>query len=350
MAKRKSKKKNQKYDFFFYINILIVIVLLIIAFFVIDVFFLTNKTQSLTNEPQEKLTYIETDIEDNQSSIAQRFEEKTKELEIEYVDNDMEIQEEISKPKPTFSFEKKHIDIKKDIVKKSNIHKKIKKKVVLSKPKLAIIIDDVTNAQQVKTIQNIGFVITMAFLPPTKRHPNSAKITKHLKHYMIHLPLEAGRGSRMWEETDTLHISDSYRTIQNRIKQLHKWYPNTHFINNHTGSRFTANDKSMDKLMKVLKYNHFIFLDSRTTAKTVAKKYAKKYNVPYLSRNIFLDNKQDKSYIIKQLKKAINIAKKTGFAIAIGHPHKITLKTLKESKQLLKDFDLVYITSYKDNF
>jgi len=84
-------------------------------------------------------------------------------------------------------------------------------------------------------------------------------------------------------------------------------------------------------------------MDSRTTSKTVGKKYAKKYNVPFLARNIFLDNKQEYNYIQNQLKKAIAIAKRSGYSIAIGHPHKITLKVLKESKHLLKGLNLVYI-------
>ena len=61
------------------------------------------------------------------------------------------------------------------------------------------------------------------------------------------------------------------------------------------------------------------------------------------SRNIFLDNKKDKKYIQKQLKKAIKIAKKNGMAIAIGHPYGITFKTLKESKHLLEGLELVYV-------
>jgi polysaccharide deacetylase 2 family uncharacterized protein YibQ len=99
----------------------------------------------------------------------------------------------------------------------------------------------------------------------------------------------------------------------------------------------------MDKLMRVLKKYSFEFVDSRTTAKSVVKQYAKKYNMKYLSRNIFLDNNQDKAYIQNQLKKAVKIAKKNGSAIAIGHPHSITLKTLKDSEYLLKDIELVFI-------
>lgn len=95
--------------------------------------------------------------------------------------------------------------------------------------------------------------------------------------------------------------------------------------------------------MKALKKYNFTFVDSRTTAKSVAKQTSLKHNVPFLTRNIFLDNKQDKVYIQGQLKKAIRIAKKYGSAIAICHPRNITLKTLKESKHLLKDVQMVLI-------
>lgn len=181
----------------------------------------------------------------------------------------------------------------------------------------------------------------MSFLPPTKQHPDSAKIAQNLPFYMIHFPMQAQ--SFKFEERGTLHVGDSYKRIEAKVANLRKLYPNATFTNNHTGSKFTSNDKSMDYLFKALKEYNFLFVDSRTTAKTVAKKYSKKYNMPYISRNIFLDNKQEFNYIQNQLKKAINIAKKSGYAIAIGHPHSMTLKVLKESKPLLKDLNLVYV-------
>ena len=45
----------------------------------------------------------------------------------------------------------------------------------------------------------------------------------------------------------------------------------------------------------------------------------------------------------EKLEEAIKLAKKNGSAIAIGHPYSITFKTLKESKYLLKDLELVYV-------
>ena len=223
--------------------------------------------------------------------------------------------------------------------------KQVKSIYVDKRPKLAIIIDDVTFQSQVNKLNSVGYKINMSFLPPTKKHMNSAKIAQNIENYMIHLPLQAS--SSRFEEENTLHIGDSIETIEQRILKLKELYPKATFINNHTGSRYTADDDSMDKLLKILKKHDLKFIDSRTTSKTVAKRYAKKHGVPFRSRNIFLDNKQEFNYIQGQLKKAIRIAKKNGSSIAIGHPHKMTIRVLKESKELLKDLNIVYVDELK---
>ncbi|RXJ95076.1 hypothetical protein CRV00_04790 [Malaciobacter molluscorum] len=347
MAKRKTtnnrpktktqKNNNQKLKI---INLVLIILILTLIISILSYFFLldeqkqnisTKKTPThkkekvikkdvdLNNYANEKLNkYFKNEIKDDNV----KYEEYTEEFDKEYIHKNKEEKKQTKKTKP-----------KEEIA--------IFPKNEDTKPKLAIIIDDVTLQRQVNTIQNIGYKITMSFLPPTKQHPDSAKIAQNLPFYMIHFPMQAQ--SFKFEERDTLHVGDSYKRIEAKVANLRKLYPNATFTNNHTGSKFTSNDKSMDYLFKALKEYNFLFVDSRTTAKTVAKKYSKKYNMPYISRNIFLDNKQEFNYIQNQLKKAINIAKKSGYAIAIGHPHSMTLKVLKESKPLLKDLNLVYV-------
>ncbi|WP_418184927.1 divergent polysaccharide deacetylase family protein [Aliarcobacter vitoriensis] len=211
-----------------------------------------------------------------------------------------------------------------------------------SKPKLAIVIDDVVTKTQKDKIINLGYPVTMAFLPPTKGHPESAKIAKNLPFYMIHFPLQASSGFKNFEE-NTLNINDSYETIEKRVKKLREWYPNAIYTNNHTGSVFTQNYEAMDKLFRALKKYNFIFVDSKTSPNSTAKELSIKYKMPYIVRDVFLDNDRDFVSVQKQLKSAINIAKKNGYAIAIGHPYDITLKVLKESKNLLNEVELIFI-------
>ena len=75
----------------------------------------------------------------------------------------------------------------------------------------------------------------------------------------------------------------------------------------------------------------------------MAPRVLKNFGLKYVARDVFLDHHMDKPYIMKQIKKAIAVAKAHGEAIAIGHPHKNTLQALAESKELFKDVDLVQV-------
>ena len=294
-----------------------------------------------------------------------KFEEYTQEFEKDIIEKNEKEEllnkenekvlkkiEEIKEEKKKESLINKNTnEEKKEIIKKIPI--KIDEKSIITKkdtftydkkdkPKLVILIDDVSTKAQKDKILNIGYTVNMAFLPPTKAHKDSASLAQSLPFHMIHFPMQASSAFK-GEEIDTLRVTDSYETIEKRVKQLRAWYPNAIYTNNHTGSVFTENEEAVDKLFRALKKYNFIFVDSRTSAKSVIKKYAKKYDMPYIVRNTFIDNEKDYKSIQTQLKKAIDIAKKQGYAIAICHPHNITLQVLKESKHLLKDVEPIYM-------
>ena len=302
---------------------------------------LHNKFEEYTNELDKD--FIDKDEnEELNEKIVKKLEEIKEEKKKEHIKAETpstdtsnkiekEKKEEIKKPQSTYN-EKDYISPKKDNYVFDN----------KTKPKIAIIIDDVSTSAEKEKILNIGYKTTMAFLPPTKGHPNSAKIALDLPFYMIHFPMQASSAFKGAEEF-TLQVGDSYEKIEKWVAQLREWYPNAIYTNNHTGSVFTENEEAMDRLLKALKKYNFIFVDSRTSAKSVAKKYALKYDMPYIVRNTFIDNDRSYGAIQSQLKKAIEIAKKTGYAIAIGHPHDITIKVLRESKHLLKDVEPIYV-------
>ncbi len=221
----------------------------------------------------------------------------------------------------------------------SRVKRDVKK--VSTKPKLAIIIDDVSVRSHVNAIKSLGIPLTMSFLPPSSFRPNSAELASKEKIYMVHLPLEAQSFSA--EEPLTLRISDSDAKISQRILKIKQMFPRVTYINNHTGSKFTANELAMNRLLYALKSQKINFIDSRTTALTKAPKVMKNLGLNYVARDVFLDHEMDKASIKVQIKRAIKIAKLHGTAIAIGHPHANTLLALHESKALFKEVELVYI-------
>ncbi|MDF1880372.1 divergent polysaccharide deacetylase family protein [Sulfurimonas sp. MAG313] len=218
----------------------------------------------------------------------------------------------------------------------------VHKKTTHSKrARLAIIMDDVSFAHDVKSIKSLKIPITMSFLPPSPIHPNSAKLASREALYMVHLPLEAMTFSA--EEPITLRISDSTSTINKRIRQVKKLFPRAYFVNNHTGSKFTSNKRAVKDLILALNKEGIGFLDSRTTAATKVPEVMKSLGQPYIARDLFLDHEANVAYIESQIKKAIKKAKKNGYAIAIGHPRKETLQALKNSKHLFKSVELVLV-------
>jgi len=215
-----------------------------------------------------------------------------------------------------------------------------------TKPKLSIIIDDVSNYHEVKMIKKIPYKVTPSFFPPTDRFPDTPELALLFKFYMVHLPLQA-KSSFVRVMQGTLNIHDSQLTIERRIVNIKEYFPEVKFINNHTGSAFTSDYNAMFKLYYAVDHNGLIFVDSRTIGSTKAKEVAEAFNIAFLERNVFLDNKLEREYIRTQLKKAVKIAKRRGYAIAIAHPKTETLSTLRNSSDLLNGVELVYINELK---
>jgi len=320
MSKRKRRKKNSSSKILKYIAWFLALIALILSSVVIGYYFgYSDGNSKVIKNERKKVQKI---LPKKQKSVNKRLQEVLKkEVHHEYISADHEL----------------------DFKKSAPIPKAAKKPTILAttKPKLAIVIDDVSTQKQVKEINGLGLVLTKSFLPPSAARPNTPKLAAHAKFYMVHLPMEAL--SFRAEEPHTLRITDTQEKISDRIKQIKQWFPRVKYINNHTGSKFTANEVAMNKLIYALKSNDINFVDSRTTAKTMAPKVLKNFGLKYVSRDVFLDHEMNVAYVRSQIKKAIKFAKVHGNAIAIGHPHPNTLQALRESKKLFKDVQLVYI-------
>jgi len=323
MAKRKkSTKVDKSSKILAYVAWFLSIVALIIISLTIGYYFgISDATKSLyPKKEKQKIAQVK-ELPKKQATVKNRLKEVLQKEQPKYISAAHEIDDESLANPP-----------------------KIKEKELIiynHKPKLAIIIDDVQTASQVKSIKSLHIPLTMSFLPPRPARPNSAKLASHEKFYMVHLPMEAMHFSAA--EPDTLKVSDSQQKISQKIAEIKKEFPRVHFINNHTGSKFTSNEVAMNRLVFALKANKINFIDSRTTAKTMAPKVLKNFGLKYVARDVFLDHHMEKAYVLKQIKEAIKVAKAHGHAIAIGHPHKNTLAALAESKNLFKDVDLVQI-------
>ena len=219
---------------------------------------------------------------------------------------------------------------------KDNIEKQTNEKVFIDNdlPEIlvAIVIDDIgLNRSLTKRIANIKKPITTALLPYGASDKTQAEmLQKSGKELILHTPMLPHVVADL--APVTLSPEMGRIEIQEELIKMFNRFDGVDIvgINNHMGSLFTEKKQAMGYVMEVLRHRKIYFLDSKTTPKSVGKEMAHEYNVPYISRDVFLDNVNDYDYIMKQLKEVEKIAYKKGYAVAIGHPHSQTLNALED--------------------
>jgi uncharacterized protein len=217
--------------------------------------------------------------------------------------------------------------------------------------KLAILLDDLGSDSPVaQEIFALPYPLTISVLP---QHPHSIEIAEEARHrgfeVMLHLPMQSV--GKEQPEKQQLRPGMPESQVSAMLEQFLADVPGAQGVNNHQGSRATADPALMSELMRVLHTHHVFYVDSRTTAATAAYDTARQEGVPAAFRNVpFLDDVENVPAIENQLALAIRGAREKGEAIAIGHPHPATLQALRamlpkaqpEGVQLVFVSDLVH--------
>jgi len=194
---------------------------------------------------------------------------------------------------------------------------------------LAIIIDDVGHSLEAgRRLIRLPVPLTLAILPHTRFATQLADEALAAGHgVMLHQPMENGAGLPIGPGGLYSHMSDEQlrQVLMANLDSL----PQASGVNNHMGSRLTAERRAMDALMPVLRERGLFFIDSRTTAETQAAFAAEAAGVQQLSRSGFLDHRRDAGLIAGKLAEAIDTARAQGWALMIGHPYEETLQVLE---------------------
>jgi polysaccharide deacetylase 2 family uncharacterized protein YibQ len=198
-------------------------------------------------------------------------------------------------------------------------------------PRLAIIIDDLgTDPAPAETILNLPFPLTLSVLPNELHSRDIAEEAfQHGDQVLLHLPMEAEGGAAKPEAIE-LRVGMSASDVDRLLGEMLDSVPHAIGVNNHEGSRATADPGLMAALMDTIRARHLFFVDSRTTVATVAYDAARQAGVPAAYRKVFLDDIETREAVLQQLDVAARDATRDGWAIAIGHPHPETLAALAE--------------------
>lgn len=197
-------------------------------------------------------------------------------------------------------------------------------------PVIAVVIDDMGVSQKrTRDITSLQAPLTASFLTYGRNlEPQVQNALNAGQEVMVHTPMQAH--SDVDTAPDVLTVDMSVEEIKSGLNTMLDKFHGIKGINNHMGSRLTEDFERMDAVMQVLKERGLFFLDSKTTAFSMAKKAARLNGVAYATRHVFLDNENNVDYINKQLDIAERIARRNGYAVAIGHPKTGTYKALKD--------------------
>lgn len=210
---------------------------------------------------------------------------------------------------------------------------------------IALIIDDLGNNPITDTrAARLPGPVACAVLPHTAHAVDIANTAFGLnKEVLLHLPMEALNDHE--PGPGTLDTSMFEREFAKMLDYDLASVPHVVGINNHMGSRLTADAGFMTELMRdIHQRGSLFFIDSRTNPESVAASTARGNGVPALSRDVFLDNEPNAAAIEQQMKILIHLAHKNGAAIGIGHPHPTTLAVLEQWLPLLAEHHIKLIT------
>ncbi|TDF97611.1 divergent polysaccharide deacetylase family protein [Paenibacillus piri] len=207
--------------------------------------------------------------------------------------------------------------------------------------KLAIVIDDFGNDMLgTKDMLELPVPITVAvmpFLPTTRRDAEWAHKMGH--DVIVHMPMEPVHGKKSWLGPGALTTDLSDDEIRKRVLAAIDEVPYAIGMNNHMGSKVTADKRAMRIVLQVCKEKNLIYLDSKTTHKSVVKPLAKEMGVKLVENDIFMDDVYTRGHIAKQAARVQKHVKENDATVVIGHvgpPGKHTSAVLKESIPALK--------------
>ena len=198
--------------------------------------------------------------------------------------------------------------------------------------RLALIIDDGGySVDKLKGLMGLGRPMTFAILPNVP-HSRDAALLAHREgaQVMLHLPMEPLESERYSLEKDTVLTRMDKTEIQAILHQGLTQIPHVRGVNNHMGSKATEDLRVMKAVMEVLKKEGLYYVDSHTSIHSMGPQAARQAGVAFASNDRFIDPEKDLEAIKKAIRLAVKKARQEGKAVAIGHPHPLTARAIRE--------------------
>ena len=197
--------------------------------------------------------------------------------------------------------------------------------------RVALVVDDMGYDLAVaRRLAGLGLPLTWAILPDAPHAAATAKIARDAGiPYLVHLPMQAqGDGD---DGPYAVASGWSAEVIRERSLRAFEALPGAFGVNNHRGSRATADRVAMERFLSVLQEARpgWIFLDSRTNGASCGFSMAREKGIRTSRNDRFLDHRDEDEAIRAAFEAGASLARRKGQAILIGHPRPRTVHFLE---------------------
>ncbi len=210
-------------------------------------------------------------------------------------------------------------------------------------PRVAVVVDDLGWARAgVEELLALGLPLTFSVLPGrplSEEHLSAVREAGH--EALLHLPMEPLRGD---PGAGAIYVGMSEAEIRALLRRHLEGMPGVTGVNNHMGSRATADEAVMAAVLAEVRERGLFFLDSSTTASSVVTRVGEELGVQTLKNLLFLDNIKEKEAILGRLRELAAIARDRGSAVGIAHPSAALVEALREWTSERLDVELVYLS------
>jgi len=206
-----------------------------------------------------------------------------------------------------------------------------------TRARIVLIIDDVGfDRQPLDAAMRIDPNVNFSILPNARHALEDANLL-HDRGFEVlcHLPMEPEQFPRISPGEGAVLTSMSDAEIARTTAAGLQAVPYARGVNNHMGSRATADRRVMESVLDALPAGMY-FVDSRTTASSVAAAMARERRIRTATRNVFLDDVANEVAVRQQLRELAREADAHGVAIGIGHMYPATVRVLLAEVPALK--------------
>lgn len=198
-------------------------------------------------------------------------------------------------------------------------------------PYVALLIDD-AGLDRKGTQRAIALPgpVTLSFMSYANELSEQSAAARAAGHeVMLHLPMEPLDAKRNNPGPNALYVNLEPAEVQKRLAWHLDRFSDYVGVNNHMGSRFTADAARMALVLDEINRRQVFWLDSLSGPNSAGPALARKRGVDAAERDIFLDDDRSPG-IAHELATMERMARSRGDVIAIGHPHGATLTALEK--------------------